>query len=171
MSSELLNKIIGCGIVLVLGGMLFFGFRYYTTSRPPVVSPPPSRILPPPQTSTDTVSQEYDAIQEAAVRNIHTAVQKYAAAHEGNYPLSSIKDPCTAVPFCLKGKNINTVEAIYLDPIPQVPIHSFDYYYRADNTQKTYCIKTPYTLATDVKMLFQCTQAQCEKISFTQSCE
>lgn len=178
MSSKFLNIFLAVAIVLILGSMLFFGFRLWLEKKDaesviapmPVLSPAVKKFSPTPTVNRGKASEEHDTAMETAVRAIGAAAQAYAADHKGKYPESDFRNPCAGVRYCLKGVNINNKQKTYLDPIPQVPPYRLDYHYRADNLKKMYCVKTPTVLETDMTKLFQCTQAECGKVAPEKDC-
>ncbi len=172
MSSKFLNIMLSVIIAVILGGMVFFGFRLWSEKKGEEPEPASfaGSFSPTPIVNKGKESQDRDAEMEAEVRAISAAAQAYAADHKGMYPESDFRNPCAGVRYCLKGVNINSKQKSYLDPIPQTAAHRLDYHYQADNVKKTYCVKTPHVLETDSSMLFQCTQAECARIPFQNSC-
>src|SRR3989344_7236099 len=125
-------------IVLVLGALAFFGSKAWQAREipktdTPVASAPVKKFQPIVIENKGKESEERDAVLEADVRKIDSAVKEYAKDNKGRYPMSYFKDPCQAVRYCLKGVNINFREKPYLNPIPQVKPGNLDYHYTADN--------------------------------------
>lgn len=169
MRSSYLNAILIALIIMVLGTLGFFGWKaLYTES--PVKSGMAEKFVPPVVVNRGKVSEERDAGLEADVRKISDAAQSYAKSHKGIYPESDIQNPCTGTSYCLKSVDINTIKEIVLNPIPQIEPRGIDYYYRADNKAKTYCVKTPVVLETANTMLFQCSQTECKRVVISDSC-
>ena len=164
-----LNVILIVLIIVVLGVLGFFGWKALHVESP-VKDGIAQKFVPPVVVNRGKASEERDAVLEADVRKISDAAQSYAKSHKGAYPESDMRNPCTGASVCLKSVNINTVKKIELDPIPQIQPKGIDYYYRADNKAKTYCVKTPVVLETANTMLFECTQVQCKRVTIAESC-
>ncbi len=167
------NPILVFLILIALGVFGFFGWSAWRSQNAPSQTGAGVKIekfTPIPIVNRGKVSEERDAALEQDVRKINDAARAYAKDHAGNYPESDIRNPCSGVRICLKSVNINTVKKIYLNPIPQMAPGSADYYYRADNAKKSYCIETPVVLETASTMLFQCTQTECGRVAFTERC-
>lgn len=167
------NPILAVLIIIVLCAFGFFGWRAWHQESPggQGKTQRTQTFVPAPQVvNRGEASRERDAILEADVRAISDAARSYAKDHKGSYPESDFKNPCTGTVICLKSVNINTSKKVYLNPIPQVKPYNMDYYYKADNAAKTYCVKTPVLLETANTMVFACTQAECKQAPALQSC-
>ena len=171
-----INSVLIIIIVLFLGALAFFGFRAWQArgipkTNTPAVSAPVKKFQPIVIENKGKESEERDAILEADVIKIDSAVKEYAKDHSGRYPMSYFKDPCQAVRYCLKGVNINSREKAYLNPIPQVKPGNLDYHYTADNEKTKHCAKTPMVLETANTMVFQCTPDACGRVEFEKACQ
>lgn len=177
--NKTLNIVLIVVIIVVLGVIVFFGWNMRTSKKdtskqdPQAQTPqkPAVKFTPIIVENKGKISEERDAQLEKDVQAINDAVRIYATDHNGKYPESYFTNPCTGVMYCLKGVDINTKENTYLKAVPQVKPNFVDYYYRAYNKQKTYCIKTPSVLETANTSVFQCTETKCEKIGFKESCQ
>lgn len=174
MNTKIINIILIAAILAVAGVIGFFAWRAFSGVAPeeqqkPIVGEK-QFPAPTPITNKGKVSEDRDAALERDARAINDAVVAYAKDHKGKYPESDFKNPCAWVRYCLKGVDINTKEKIYLSSIPQTPGESADYYYRADNARKKYCITTP-PLETDIGKVFQCTETACGRISAENQCQ
>ncbi|MBI1755185.1 hypothetical protein HY250_03065 [Candidatus Azambacteria bacterium] len=176
MTSKSLNALLIIAIVVVLAVVLFFAYRLWTEQRGAALtqlfSAPQEKkkFSPEPIVNKGKESEDRDAALEADVRTIDAAVRAWATDHKGKYPESDFRNPCAGVRMCLKGVNINTPKKIYLERIPQAFPYHQDYYYRADNAKKTYCVKMPSMLETAAPLIFQCTQGGCAREPFVSSC-
>lgn len=169
MSSRTLNVILVAAIAVVLGAIAFFGLRLLKGEDAPL--PPLLEERPPLQPiDLGKTPEERDGHMEAGVRALNEAVVAYAADHQGKYPESDVKNPCSGVHICLKGVNINTAQKVYLIKIPQTPGFHLDYYYRADNKAKSYCVQTPTAFETEPTFVFQCTEKGCGTVSVKDAC-
>jgi len=171
-----LNTILIIIIIAVFAVLGYFGFqawqeRKMPKANTPAVSAPVEKVKLMIIENKGKESEDRDAILEADVRKIDSAVKEYAKDHDGRYPMSYFKDPCQAVRYCLKGVNINSREKAYLNPIPQVKSGNLDYHYTADNEKKTYCARTPMVLETANTRVFQCSHDACGRVEFEKACQ
>lgn len=172
MNTKYINAILIGVIVLIIGGMGFFGWRIWS-ERQANVGMTEKREFPTPTpiTNKGKESEERDAAMERDVRMINDAVLAYAKDHGGEYPKSDIKNPCFGVRFCLKGIDINTETKRYLEAVPQIEPHKTDYHYRVNESTKMYCVRTPVILETAIPNVFQCTASGCGKVPISESCQ
>lgn len=172
MNTKYINIILAVIIVFVIGTMGFFGWRMWG-DRFNNGTPAPSVQVQEPQpiTNKGKESEDRDAALESDVRAINDAVIVYAKDHKGMYPESDFKNPCAGVSYCLKGVNINSKKKLYLPVIPQTQHDHLDYYYRADNVKKSYCIVTPSVLETNTTKVFQCTEKVCDLVLAQDMCQ
>jgi len=171
-----LNTILIIIIIAVFAVLGYFGFqawqeRKMPKANTPAVSAPVEKVKLMIIENKGKESEDRDAILEADVRKIDSAVKEYAKDHDGRYPMSYFKDPCQAVRYCLKGVNVNSREKAYLNPIPQVKPGNLDYHYTADNEKKTYCARTPMVLETANTRVFQCSHDACGRVEFEKACQ
>lgn len=170
MLSRTLNIILIIAIAAVIGTIAFFGFRLLQEKEDSPI-PPLSEIQQPLQPAgLGKTPSERDGSMEAGVSELNDAVVAYAADHQGKYPESDFKNPCSGVRMCLKGVNINSAEKVYLIKVPQTPGFHLDYYYRADNKTKSYCVQTPTAFETKPTFVFQCTEKGCGTVSVKDAC-
>jgi len=179
MSSKI-NIILIVAIILILGGIIVMAIKVINTKdvEDTVVVPSVSvgqnqsseKFEPALIVNKGKESEERDALLEADIQKINTAILAYAEDNGGRYPVSDFKNPCSGVRFCLKGVDINDTDAIYLNPIPQTKQYNLDYHYRADNQEGKYCIKTGFVLETANTMVYQCTHDGCVRVLFKDSC-
>lgn len=156
-------------IIMVLGVFGFFGWKAFN-SKEQTHNEVIQKFVPDEVINRGKPSEDRDAVLEADVRKINEAIQLYAKNHKGIYPESNIQNPCTGTSYCLKSVDLSQTERIFLNPIPQIQPNNIDYYYRADNKTKTYCIKTPVVLETVNTMLYECTQIECKRVLLSESC-
>lgn len=175
MNTKYINTvlIIGIAVVVVAGGV--FGWRMWSErgdvqKQAAMQEQPREKFVPFVVENKGKESEERDAAMERDVRAINDAVLAYAKDNQGKYPESDFKNPCFGVQYCLKGADINTKTKIYLKDVPQVEPSNADYHYRAENTQGTYCIKTPGVLETANTSVFQCAEKGCGRVLFQESC-
>ena len=171
-----INLVLIIIIIAVFAVLGYFGFQTWQArgipkTNTPAVSAPVERVKLMTIENKGKESEDRDAILEADVRKIDSAVKEYAKDHDGRYPMSYFKDPCQAVRYCLKGVNINSREKAYLNPIPQVKSGNLDYHYTADNEKKTYCARTPMVLETANTRVFQCSHDACGRVEFEKACQ
>jgi len=163
-----LNVILIVLIAVVLGVIAFFGWRLWNEPEPSVVRVENGGEQP---SFVDTrPPKERDMAMQADMRKIESAVHAWAQDHNGAYPESDVKNPCSGVRYCLKGIHMRSGEKTYLSPIPQTIPYHLDYHYRADNKARTFCIKTPVALETEEGKLFQCTREGCGSVPFAEAC-
>ncbi len=171
MNTKYINFVLIAVIVVVVGGMGFFGWRAWSDraveQKQEVTQ---KKFIPFVVENKGKESEEHDAAMERDVRTINDAVLAYAKDHKGKYPESDFKNPCSGVQYCLKGTDINTKSKRYLESIPQAEPSKADYHYRAENTKGTFCVKIPGVLVTENTSVYQCTEKGCERILFGESC-
>lgn len=171
MNTKYINIVLIVGILVVIGGAGFFGWKALRVRQVHDIQPVKKEFAAPtPITNTGKESEDRDAAMERDIRKINDAVEAYAKDHTGAYPESDFKNPCSGVRYCLKGVDINTKKKAYLEKVPQVQPYGTDYYYRAYSAERTYCIKTPSILETAVPNIFQCTRDGCGKALIAASC-
>lgn len=177
MNTKIFNGILIGAIVIVVAAIGFFAWQLLsggTISLPFFTGRPGGESIypePTPITNKGKESEDRDAMLERDVRAIRDGVIAYAQDHDGKYPESDFKNPCSGVRYCLKGTDINTREKIYLSVIPQIQPDRLDYHYRADNQKKSYCIVTPSVLETDLEKVFQCTEGACGRVALAEQCQ
>lgn len=174
MSTKYINIILIGVIVVIIGGMGFFGWRIWSErdseQKKDEAQDSQKKFVPIVVENKGKESEDRDAAMERDVRSINDAAFAYAKDHNGKYPESDFKNPCVGVQYCLKEADVNTTTRRYLERIPQVEPSKADYHYRAENTQRAFCVKTPGVLETANTLVFQCTEKGCERIPFQESC-
>ena len=171
MNTKYINFVLIAGIaaVVTVGG--FFGWKAWSgRGAEPKQETPQKKFIPFVVENKGKESEDRDAAKELDVRAIADAVLAYAKDHNGKYPESDFKNPCSAVQYCLKGVNINTPAKRYLETIPQVDLSKADYHYRAENARGAFCVKIPGVLETANTSVFQCTEKGCGRVLFKESC-
>ena len=172
------NIILIIVIILILAGFgaIFFylkkdaGSSLQTPSSGTVQKPQYVEHIPVRIVNKGEESEIRDKAMEDGALKINAAVMAFAKDN-GKYPESDMKNLCLGTRICIKETNINQNDKIYLHPIPQVGEVKLDYYYKADNQENTYCVKTPRVLETASTTIFQCTQDGCGRTIFKESCE
>lgn len=171
MNTKYINFILIAGIAVAITGMGFFGWKTWSgRNDAQKQETTQKKFVPFVVENKGKESEDRDAAKEQDVRMISDAVFAYAKDHNGKYPESDFKNPCSAVQYCLKGVNINTATKRYLEAVPQVKPSKADYHYRAENAQGTFCVKIPGVLETANTSVFQCTEKGCGRVLFKESC-
>ena len=172
MNTKYINFILIVVIAVVVGGIGFFGWKALRDRQANDLPTGQKEFpVPVPITNKGKESEERDAALERDVRMISDAVLAYAKDHNGKYPESDFRNPCSGARFCLKGVDINTKTKQYLEAVPQAQPHKTDYHYRSDNVAKTYCVRSVVILETAIPNVFQCTQSECGKVPIGESCQ
>jgi len=175
MNTKYINFVLITVIVMVAGGMGFFGWRAWSgrsdAQKQALTQEPRKEFVPFIVENKGKESEEHDAAMERDVRIINDAVLAYAKDHKGKYPESDFKNPCSGVQYCMKGTDINTTTKRYLEKIPQVEPFLADYHYRADNTKGSFCVKIPGVLVTENTSVFQCAKQGCGRVLFGERCD
>lgn len=170
MNTKYINFILIAVIGVVITGIGFFGWKTWNSRQTDdLLSGEKEFPTPTPITNKGKESEDRDAALERDVRMISDAALAYAKDHDGRYPVSDIKNPCSGARSCLKGIDINTKTKRYLEAVPQT--YKTDYHYRSDNDAKTYCVRSVVMLETAAPHVFQCTHNECGKVLISESCQ